>query len=107
MNERRRDIAILRALGARKSAIFSAVVLEAATIGALGAVAGLVVYGLITMGAANVIRAQTGVVLNVFAFNPMMIGAPLGLIALSALCGVVPAWKAYRTNVADNLLPVS
>ncbi len=107
MNERRRDIAILRALGARKGTIFSAVVLEAASIGAIGAVAGLVVYGLITMAAAQVIRAQTGVVLDATAFNPMMLGAPLGLIALSALCGVVPAFKAYRTNVADNLTPVS
>jgi len=107
MNERRRDIAILRALGARKGTIFSAVVLEAASIGAIGAVAGLAVYGIITMAAAQVIRAQTGVVLDAMSFNPMMIGAPLGLIALSALCGVVPALKAYRTNVADNLTPVS
>jgi putative ABC transport system permease protein len=107
MNERRRDIAILRALGARKGIIFSAVVLEAASIGAIGAVAGLAVYGMITMAAAQIIRAQTGVVLDVLAFNPMMIGAPLGLIVLSALCGVVPAVKAYRTNVADNLTPVS
>ncbi|HEY1171707.1 MAG TPA: FtsX-like permease family protein [Verrucomicrobiae bacterium] len=107
MNERRRDIAILRALGARKGTIFSAVVLEAASIGAIGAVAGLAVYGVITLAAAQVIRAQTGVVLDATAFNPMMIGAPLGLIVLSALCGVVPALKAYRTNVADNLVPVS
>lgn len=107
MNERRRDIAILRALGARKGTIFSAVVLEAASIGAIGAVAGLAVYGIITMAAAQVIRAQTGVVLDAMSFNPMMIGAPVGLIALSALCGVVPALKAYRTNVADNLTPVS
>lgn len=107
MNERRRDIAILRALGARKGTIFSAVVMEAASIGAIGAVAGLAVYGIITMVAAQVIRAQTGVVLDAMSFNPMMIGAPLGLIALSALCGVVPAVKAYRTNVADNLTPVS
>lgn len=107
MNERRRDIAILRALGARKGTIFSAVVLEAASIGAIGAVAGLAVYGAITMAAAQVIRAQTGVVLDATAFNPMMIGAPVGLVALSALCGVVPAMKAYRTNVADNLVPVS
>lgn len=107
MNERRRDIAILRALGARKGTIFSAVVMEAASIGAIGAIAGLAVYGIITVVAAQVIRAQTGVVLDPTAFNPMMIGAPLGLVALSALCGIVPALKAYRTNVADNLLPVS
>jgi len=40
MNERRREIAILRALGARRTTIFSAIVLEAGAIAALGVVAG-------------------------------------------------------------------
>jgi putative ABC transport system permease protein len=29
------------------------------------------------------------------------------MIALCALCGLLPAWKAYRTDVAENLAPVS
>ena len=36
MNERRREIAILRALGARRRIIFGAIILEAAAISALG-----------------------------------------------------------------------
>ena len=44
MNERRREIAILRALGARRSTVFGVVVLEASSIAALGAIAGFVVY---------------------------------------------------------------
>ena len=50
MNERRREIAILRALGARRFTIFSAILLEAASISALGMAAGFVVYAVICHG---------------------------------------------------------
>ncbi len=107
MSARRRDIAILRALGARRRTIFCAVILEAAAIAALGMAAAFLVHGAIIGAVASVMRAQTGVVLNPFAFHAVMLWAPLALIGLSALGGVVPAFKAYRTNVAENLTPVS
>ena len=44
MNERRREIAILRALGARRATVFSAIVLEAAAIAALGMAAAFGIY---------------------------------------------------------------
>jgi putative ABC transport system permease protein len=56
---------------------------------------------------AGIIRAQTGVVLDPFAFNPVMLWAPAAFIALGALAGIVPAVKAYRTDVAQNLTPLS
>jgi putative ABC transport system permease protein len=107
MNERRRDIAILRALGARRTTIFGTVVLESAAIAALGMVLAFVFYAGIVGAAAAVIRAQTGVVLDAFTGHAVMLWAPLGMIVLGALAGVVPAWKAYRTPVAENLVPVS
>ncbi|MFM8469138.1 MAG: ABC transporter permease, partial [Limisphaerales bacterium] len=57
MNERRRDIAILRALGARAHTIFCAVVLECAAIAALGMLAAFAGYALIAAIAAGLIRA--------------------------------------------------
>ena len=107
MSARQRDLAILRALGARRRTIFGAVVAEAACIGALGAVAGYAVYfGLLT-GVASVIRTQTGVVIDVTARLPILWICPLAMIALCALGGVVPALKAYRTPVAETLAPLS
>jgi putative ABC transport system permease protein len=107
MTARRRDIAILRALGAGRFTLFSAIVIEAGVIGALGMVVAFAVYAAIFSGVAAVIRAQTGVRLEVFAFNSVMLWAPVGMIALCALCGLLPAWKAYRTDVAGNLMPIS
>src|SRR5204863_5873336 len=64
MNERRREFAILRALGARRATIFSTIVLEAATITALGVLAGFAVYAGILAAAIVIVRQQTGVVLD-------------------------------------------
>jgi putative ABC transport system permease protein len=107
MNERRREIAILRALGARRRTIFGAILLESASISALGMLFGFVCYGLIMVGVAGVIRGQTGVVLDPLKFNTVMLWAPAALILLGALAGVVPAIKAYRTHVAEYLVPTS
>ena len=105
MNERRRQIAILRALGARRMTIFSTVVLEAVSIAILGMLVGFLVYGVILTVVATFMRAQTGVVLEPFAWHPVMLWGPAGLIGLSALAGIVPAIKAYNTDVAENLSP--
>ena len=107
MNERRREFAILRSLGARRATVFAAIVLESATITALGVAVGFLVYAAILGASYVVVRAQTGVVLDPLRFDPVLIYAPLGMITIGALAGLVPAFKAYRTDVASNLTPLS
>ena len=75
--------------------------------GALGAVGGGVVYLGLLGAAAAVVRAQTGVVIDVWAWDAVLWVAPAGLVGLAVLGGVVPAVAAYRTPVAPNLAPVS
>ena len=103
MNERRREFAILRALGARKRTVFSAIVLEASTIALLGSLLGYLVYGGILLGSAIVIRQQTGVVLDLTSLHPSLLWTPLGMVAVGALAGIIPAAKAYSTDVARTL----
>ncbi len=107
MSARRRDLAILRALGAKRRTIFGAVLAEAACIGAIGAAAGFAIYLGLFAGVAQIIRAETGVVLDISAGHPVLWICPLAMIGLCALGGVVPALKAYRTPVAETIAPVS
>jgi putative ABC transport system permease protein len=107
MNERRRELAILRALGARRYLVFSVIVLEAATIAALGVVMGFGIYAALISAVSAIIRGQTGVVLDPLTFNPVLLWEPVVFIALGALAGIIPAIKAYRTDVAQNLTPQS
>ncbi len=107
MNARRRDIAILRALGARRRTIFGAIVAEAGTIGALGAAGGFVIYFALLTVVAKIIRTQTGVVLPLDTWHPVLWMTPVGMTVLGALSGIIPAIKAYRTPVAESLAPLS
>ena len=107
MSSRQRDIAILRALGARRSTVFGVIVLEAAVIGIIGMIAAFAFYALIVGAVAQVIQIQTGIMLTPFIYHPVMLWAPLGMISLCAVGGLLPAWKAYRTDVATHLAPVS
>lgn len=107
MNERRREFAILRSLGARKGTVFSAIVMEATAITALGTLGGYVVYAAILGSAYVIVRQQTGVVLDVFRMDAALWLTPIGMLLVGALAGLVPAFKAYRTDVASNLVPSS
>ncbi|MEX0741306.1 MAG: ABC transporter permease, partial [Phycisphaeraceae bacterium] len=107
MNERRREFAILRALGARKRTVFGAIVIESAAIALLGTLLGYVIYlGLMT-GTATILRTQVGVVLEVTQWHPGLLLTPIGMTIVGAAAGILPAVKAYGTDVAANLIPQS
>lgn len=107
MSARRRELAILRALGARRSTVFTAIVAEAGAVALLGLLPGYAFYFVIVGTAAAIIRAQTGVVLDPLGLDPVLVWAPTTLVMLSALAGVIPAVKAYRVDVSGGLAPES
>jgi putative ABC transport system permease protein len=107
LSARRRDLAILRALGARRALVFASIILEATSIAALGMVLAWGLYAVIMGAVSAVIRAQTGVVLDPWSWDPVLVIAPLALVGLGALAGVLPAIKAYGNPVAENLAPES
>jgi putative ABC transport system permease protein len=87
--------------------VFSAIVLEAATVAAIGSLMGFVFHFSLLAAAAHVVRLQTGVLIEPFQPAWVWLWAPLSLIGLAALAGVVPAFKAYRIDVASSLAPES
>jgi putative ABC transport system permease protein len=107
MSERRREIAILRALGARRATIFSIVLLEAVTICLFGAAAGLV-GGHLVVGLANgALYKASGFVIPAFHIQPLEWYILAVAVILGAVAGLGPAVGAYRTDVAKNLAPTS
>lgn len=107
INERRREFAILRALGASRPTVFGVIILEAVAISAIGTLIGYAVFILIMVATAAIVREQTGVVLNIFRFEWELVLTPLMMVTVGAVAGILPAIKAYRTDVAQNLSPVS
>lgn len=106
MYDRRREFAVLRALGADRNSLFKSVVIESAAITALGTLFGYIVYFILTGISAYIIRIQTGVVIDILQFHSALLLVPGIMILLGILAGIVPAVKAYRTDVAENLNPL-
>ena len=107
MSERRREIAILRALGARRTTIFSVVLLEAVTICLVGAAAGLVGGHLVLAAANGYLYKASGFVIPAFRVQPLEWYVLTMAVILGAASGLGPALGAYRTDVAKNLAPTS
>lgn len=103
MNERRRDIAVWRALGARRRTVFGIAVLESLGITVSGLLAGLALYLVAGYGVATLLRNEAGVAVDLLAFNAAFAWVPLALLGVGLLAGLVPAIKGYGTNVSENL----
>ena len=104
LNERRREMAILRAVGARPAHIFSLFLLEAAFIAALGAVLGLGLLYLLLGVAQPVIESTYGLFIAIGAptsTDLIYLGA---VIVAGILAGIVPAFRAVRLSLADGII---
>ena len=106
MEQRRRQIAVLRVLGCSAGRIFSLVMTESAIIGLIGAVLG-VVLSLLAMGVvADVMRDRLGLVIEPTLSLEVGLIMVLASVFLAALAGLVPAVIGYRTSVVRNLRPL-
>jgi putative ABC transport system permease protein len=105
--QRSREIATMRALGARRLVILQIVLLESCTITFIGGVLGLCGgYGIALLG-AQIIAEHGGLALNPPLFTMLQPLVLAGVVLLGSLAGIIPAVMAYRTGVAENLAPLS
>ena len=105
MEGRRREIAILRALGARPAHVFSVVVLEAVVLCLLGGVVGLSLGHAGVVVAAPILLDMAGIRIAP-SFGATDLWLLLALAGMGVVTGLLPAWRAFRTPVAENLHPV-
>jgi putative ABC transport system permease protein len=103
LNERRREMAILRSVGARPAHVFRLLVLEAGLLALVGALFGLALgYGLLAL-VAPLLEQRLGVLIEVGtpgAIDAIIVG---GVTLAALLMGAIPAWRAYRNSLADGL----
>lgn len=103
LNERRREMAILRSVGARPAHVFSLIIGEAILVTTLGIITGVaLLYGLLLI-AQPLLVARFGLYLHIsaFSFVELML---MGVVLLAGIvAGTVPGWKIYYYSLNDGM----
>jgi len=103
LNERRREMAILRALGARPWQIGALLFIESAAITLAGMLVGTLFMLLVLAIAAPWLAANYGLYIDPLAFKLRELGLLLAILFGGVVVGGIPAWLAYRRSLADGL----
>lgn len=103
MAARRREIAIMRALGAQRGTVLSIILAESIILCVGGGVVGLILGHGLVFAASPIVEVKTGLIVNPFAFSQYEFILFPVLFSLGVLVGFLPGMTAYQTDVAESL----
>lgn len=103
LNERRREMAILRSVGAGALHVAVLLVSEAMVLASAGALLGLGFVQVLLWVAGPLIVEATGVFVGGPSIHLFDLMAVVIVIALAAVLAAFPAWRAYRQSLSDGL----
>ncbi|MCP4207271.1 MAG: ABC transporter permease [Shimia sp.] len=103
LEARRREFAILRAVGASPRDVVVMIVAEALLVTASGILIGLLIFWSGILLAEPLLSAQFGVTLGGQSLNASETVLLLTILCFGALASLLPAWRVYRMTLADGL----
>jgi putative ABC transport system permease protein len=107
LNERRRELAVLRAVGAAPRHIVALLATEAVFVTAAGALLGALALVVAVLGIGPWLQSHHGIALQLAAPTASQVWVLAGIGLAGLLAGLVPGWRAYRLSLADGLSPRS
>lgn len=104
LNERRREISILRSIGAGPGTIISLLVSEAVILTGAGIALGLATTYITLVSVREIVDARYGLLIDITAPSSSEMLILLTILVGGFLAGLLPAWRSYRLSVADGML---
>ena len=104
LNERRREMAILRSIGAKRGFLFSVLIIEACILTLSGIILGVLTLYIALIGFKPVLESSMGLTLGLLTptMNDFIY---LGALFFGAiLATLIPGWRAYKISLADGLV---
>ena len=102
LEQRRREIAILRSLGARPRTIAGLLVAEAGAVALAGVLIGLALTALVYPLVVPWLRSNYGLDLALVP-SGTEVAVLAGIVLAALVAGIVPAWRAYRMGAGEGL----
>ena len=103
LNERRREMAVLRSVGARPVHVFLLLCIESALLALGGIIAGLFLHYLIVGVGAVYLQERFGLAVQLGLPQNAEIKILIGVALAGLIAGMIPALQAYRKSLADGL----
>jgi putative ABC transport system permease protein len=105
VEQRRRELAVLRSLGAGPSRVLALLIIEGTLVTSAAAAVGALASALAVAVLGGTLAAHWGIAprLGVPEASQWLILA--ATVAAGALASVLPAWRAYRMSITDGLQP--
>ena len=103
LNERRREMAILRSVGAAPRHIFTLMVAEAGILASAGVLAGIAMTYALLAAAQPLLVARFGIFVPLTGLTVPDAVMLAGIVVAALAMGLLPAWRAYRNTLADGL----
>ena len=105
LNERRRELAVLRAVGAAPRHVLMMLAAEGAFVTLVGALLGSAATAVAIAAIGPWIQARYGIGLTLSAPTTEQWALLGAIVAAGFLASLVPGWRAYRLSLADGLSP--
>jgi putative ABC transport system permease protein len=103
LNERRREMAILRSVGARPGHVFALIMGEAGFLTLLGVFLGMALLYLLLLAGQPIIESRFGIFIEIGALSPYEWILLSAVVGAGFLVGSIPSYRAYRLSLADGL----
>jgi putative ABC transport system permease protein len=105
LQERRRELAVLRAVGASPRDVLTLLLLEGSALALLGTALGWAASVLVLQLLRGWVQAQWGVHIGAGWPPASQVWLMAGVLGSGVLASLLPAWRAYRLSLADGLSP--
>jgi putative ABC transport system permease protein len=100
LEERRYDLAVMRMLGASRGKLMGLMLLEGVSLSLLGGLAGIALGHLFAEALGAALKAAQQATVTGWAWNPQELWLLVLAVAVGVAAAFLPAWRAYRTDVA-------
>lgn len=103
MAERRREMAVLRSVGARPLHVFGLILGEAACLTLAGIALGVVALYAALAAGRPWLESRMGLFIGLGWPSPWEFGVMMLVAAAGVAVGLIPAWRIYRYSLADGM----
>lgn len=103
LNQRRRELAILRSVGARPWQLFSLISMESLLTTFLGCLVGCILFYALMGTTAGYLQSQAGVSINISMLSNYELTLIGVIMAAGFIIGLIPATRAYFYSLSDGM----